>query len=335
MVFGERDVDDLQDRFQAVRAATGEPLWSVSSVAIGKLDYGNSPRATPLVAGDRAFLSGAFGDLTCVALDSGRVVWRRNLRKEFSATAELPWGYCGSPLLVDGKLIVAPGGPQASVVALDPRDGRTLWKAPGAAPGHGSFIAGKFGGRWQAIGHDADSLGGWDVATGERIWRLEPRVKGDFNVPTPIAYRGELIVVTENNGARRYRFEQGGKIVPEPVAENARLAPDMSSPVVSGERLFCVHRLLYCLDLRAGLREVRRERDPAYGDYAALIADDRRLLVIGRGELVLLDSTADPPRIVSRARLWPEQVDVYAHPALVGRTLYVRGETSLRRLSLE
>ena len=47
------------------------------------------------------------------------------------------------------------------------------------------------------MGHDATTLGGWDVATGERLWTITPQVPGDFNVPTPLIHKEHLIVVTE------------------------------------------------------------------------------------------------------------------------------------------
>ena len=59
----------------------------------------------------------------------------------------MKWGFCGSPLLVDNKLILNPGGPAASVVALDPTSGKTIWQTPGRPASYGSLIAGKLGGK--------------------------------------------------------------------------------------------------------------------------------------------------------------------------------------------
>jgi hypothetical protein len=70
------------------------------------------------------------------------------------------------------KLIVNPGGDKASLVALDRRTGRVVWAAPGEPAAYASFILGEFGGRRQIVGYDRTSVGGWDVATGERLWRL-------------------------------------------------------------------------------------------------------------------------------------------------------------------
>ena len=139
------------------------------------------------------------------------------------------------------------------LVALAPRTGEVLWKTPGGPPCYGSLIAGEFGGRMQVVGHDATSLGGWDVAKGKRLWTVTPVRKGDFNVPTPIAFEGQVIVSTENNGTRLFRFAQDGQIDPKPVAVNADLSPDTQSSVVVGTKLFGV---------RGGLRLPRPEKWP-------------------------------------------------------------------------
>lgn len=276
---------------------------------------------------------GAFGHLHCVRLSDGEPLWNRDLRGDFGLKAELPWGYCGSPLLVDGRLIVAPGGPDASLVALAPDSGEVLWKTAGNPPSYGSLIVGEFGGARQIVGHDATTLGGWDVETGKRLWTLKPESSGDFNVPTPLNIDGKLLVTSESNGTRLYRFRDDGTIDPQPVASQKRLAPDMSTPIVVGSRVFCVHQTLIGFDLKDGLREIWRQRDPAIGDYASVIADSRRLLVLGKGELLLIETTP-APRINSRLRLFSETTVIYSHPALAGNRLYARGENRLICLEL-
>ena len=57
--------------------------------------------------------------LACVELQNGSPLWRINLIAQFDGDPELVWGVCSSPLIVDDKLIINPGGPEASVVALD------------------------------------------------------------------------------------------------------------------------------------------------------------------------------------------------------------------------
>jgi len=328
LVFGDRDLENLQDVFRCVDANTGTPIWEVQRLAIGRLDYGNSPRSTPLISDGRVFFLGAFGDLLCIDLKSGNVVWEVNLPKRFKSDIELPWGFCGSPLLVNDMIIVAPGSPEASIVALDSKTGKLIWQTPGVGPSYGSLIIATLGGVNQIVGHDADSLGGWDIKTGRRLWKLKPEVKGDFNVPTPIVYEHTLLITTENNGTRLYGFDETGVIQPEPVALNRRLRPDMSTPIIVQDRLYCVKEFLYCLNMKQNLKERWRLRDPALSDYATVIASSDRILIFGDGELLLLDGSGEK-KIQSRSRIFPEDTPIYSHPAIVGNRLYVRGENSL------
>jgi outer membrane protein assembly factor BamB len=332
--FGDRDLDNLQDVFRCLDASNGEPVWEVTQVAIGMLDYGNSPRATPLIHGDHVVFFGAMGDLICVERKTGKTEWHLNVRDAFNPTEELPWGYCGSPLLVDGKIIINPGAADASLVAIDANDGKVIWKSPGLAAAYGSFIVNSFGGQRQIVGHDSKTLGGWDSLTGQRLWTISPPYGGEFNVPTPVTWNDQLIVSAEQNGTRAYRFDKTGRPDQKPISQNVKLTPDMSSAVVVGHRLYCVNSLLYCLDLEDGLKELWRIRDPALSEYASLIASEDRLLVTGDGELLLLKTDGDS-KVFSRQRVFDTNDRILSHPALVGNRLYIRGETRLRCIELE
>ncbi|MEZ6125660.1 MAG: PQQ-binding-like beta-propeller repeat protein [Planctomycetaceae bacterium] len=333
LLFGDRDLDDFHDVFRCLDADSGEPVWEIQRLAIAALDYGNSPRATPLVDKDRVYFASAHGLVLCAKLSDGSVIWERNLHDDFPPAAELPWGFCASPLLVAGKLIVNPGSPTASVVALDAVTGEVVWKCPGVAPGYGSLIAAAFQGQQQIIGHDAVSLGGWDVETGRRLWTVTPESSGDFNVPTPVVLKDQLLIATENNGARLFRFEADGRIAAEPFASNSRLKPDMSTPAVVGGKLFCVNRFLYCLDVDDGLKELWRLRDAAFGDYAAVFVSEDRLLILANGELLLVP-TSGKKQITSRCRIFDDNHPIYSHAALRGKRLFVRGEGLLKCLNL-
>jgi outer membrane protein assembly factor BamB len=260
---------------------------------------------------------------------TGKLIWQRQLPREFKA--QLPtWGMCSTPLVVDDVLIVNPGGPNASLAALDCATGHTRWTTPGFPAAYSAFICAKFGMRRQIVGYDQVSLGGWDFKTGRRLWQLLPPAKGDFNVPTPIAVEGGVVVSTENNGTRLYRFDESGRVISKPAAEFAGLSPTTTSPVATCGRVFGAHPGLSCLDLGANLHPVWKQEEVALGDHATFLADDERVLVITLGgELILLDGKADRCSIISRLRLFEEDVEVYSHPALVGTRLYARGGSSV------
>jgi outer membrane protein assembly factor BamB len=329
-------LNDTVDLYRCLRAADGKESWAYRTPTTGSLDYGNSPRATPLIHDGFAFLMGAFGDLACVEMATGKAKWLLNVRDEFDVTEERKWGTCDSPLVVAGKLIVHPGGKDAAVVALDPKTGKTVWKTPGKPAGYGSFVAADLGGSLQIVGHDVDGLGGWDVNTGKRLWAIKPERSGDFNVPTPIALGDKVLVSTENNGTRLYGFTSKGTIDPKPVASNRRLAPDTHTPVVVGNRVFGVSGRLWCLSLKDGLKAIYDHDRQAFSGYCAIVAADNRLLVIPKtGELILLDGLADEyTELGSLAPFGTEEKGMYSHPAFVGTRVYLRGSSSLVCLNL-
>jgi outer membrane protein assembly factor BamB len=333
VLVGDRDLADAGDVFHAIDAATGERLWTLEYPAAGRLDYGNSPRATPLVHDGHAYLLGAFGHLHCVRLEDGEVVWQRHLRDDFGVTGELVWGVSSSPLVVDGKLIVNPGGPEASLVALDPATGEVVWQTPGAAAAYASFVVAEPGGPRQLVGYDATSCGGWDIATGKRLWSLEPKVQGDFNVPTPLVVGPRAVFVSENNGARSIGLDADGK--PRILARFAKLDPDMHSPVVCAGRIFGVHKgRVTCLDADT-LEPVWVARDRSLGGHVSLVASaDRLLICTQEGELLLVDPRADGLEILSRCRVLGDDASTLAHPAVVDRKIYVRGPGELVCLDL-
>jgi outer membrane protein assembly factor BamB/ABC-type phosphate/phosphonate transport system substrate-binding protein len=329
LILAERDFADENDLYRCLNANNGELLWLAQFPAHGKLDYGQSPRATPVIRAGKAYLLGAFGDLRCVNLTDGKLIWQRNLPREFHA--QLPtWGMVSTPLICGDELIVNPGATNASLVALDCATGRTVWTTPGARAAYSAFICAELGGRRQIVGYDRESLGGWDVKTGQRLWNLVPPVEGDFNVPTPIAVNGALLVSTENNGTRLYPFDQSGRIIPQPSAHSPDLAPTTASPIVTHDRVFGAFSGLHCLDIRNGLKPVWHGEVESLGEHASFFADNDRVLVVTfTGELLLLDARADTCSIISRMRLFDDDVELYSHPALAGQRLFARGGSSV------
>jgi outer membrane protein assembly factor BamB len=334
VVVGCRSFDDLEDQFFGFDARSGEMLWQVAYPAEGRLDYGNSPRATPLITDDFVYLCGAFGHVTCVDRELGIELWQRNVAIDFG-TPELEWGLAGSPILVDDKLILQPGGAQGSIVALDPLSGETLWATGTAPPGHSSLIVAAPGGRRQVVGYDKLTLGGWDVATGARLWTFAPPVNGDFNVPTPLLVDDSLFVTTENNGSRLYAFAKDGTLNPQPLASDRQLCPDSHTPVIAADRVFGVSEGMHCLNART-LEPIWRSTVPDVGDYASIIASDTRVLVLTiHSDLLLFDATADQPTLLSRLALTEDGQETLSHPACSQRKLYVRVGGRLLCLDLE
>jgi outer membrane protein assembly factor BamB len=192
-----------------------------------------------------------------------------------------------------------------------------------------SFILATLGGVRQIVGYDAVSLGGWDPETGRRIWRLEPKWEGDFNVPTPMVVDGKLLASTENNGTRLYEFDTRGQIIPEPAACNEDLIPDTSTPIAVDGLVFGSCGELLCLDLENGLKTLWAGDEDDLADYCSLIAGNGRVLVTTQsGELCLLRAGKSGLDKIASVTLFDDvsetERDVWSHPALAGNRFYVR-----------
>jgi len=324
VIVSGRDAADTHDLYQAFDVDTGRLRWEWSCEARGRLDYGNSPRATPLVLDGLVYTQGAFGHASCLDVAVGALVWQRNLAADFG-TPPLDWGLAASPLAVDERLILLPGGPRGSLAALDLATGETHWTSGAAPPGYASPLLTELRGVRQIIAYDQFSLGGWSPQTGRRLWTLVPSEPGDFNVPTPIPLGDRLFVATENNGARLYTVRRDGTLDPQPAAVNDEVVPDAHTPVIAGGRLFAVSGALCCLDLNGGLKTIWRRPGREFRDYASLLAtDDRVLCLTIDAELILIDATAPDYRELGRCALADEPAETYAHPALLGTRLFVR-----------
>src|SRR5437773_2106828 len=91
--------------------------------------YNNGPRSSPVIDAARAYTVGAQGQVHCLDLATGKLIWKRNLESEYLVRQGF-FGTASTPL-IEGQLLIvnvgAPGGP--SVVGLDKTTGLEIWRA--------------------------------------------------------------------------------------------------------------------------------------------------------------------------------------------------------------
>jgi len=117
------------------------------------------PACTPTVDGQRLYVVGLAGNVACLQVADGKILWQISMAEQFGGRVPM-WSYRESPLIDGDKVICTPGGPDAMVVALNKLTGETVWKskmpdspaggseAPGGpAGGPGGFGGGRGGGR--------------------------------------------------------------------------------------------------------------------------------------------------------------------------------------------
>ena len=97
------------------RLDTGEPVWTHADAArFDPADFqgglgGIGPRATPTIVDGKVYTQGGTGIVNCLDGRSGKVLWSHDTIEETGAAVTI-WGKSGSPLVVDGMVIVSVGG---------------------------------------------------------------------------------------------------------------------------------------------------------------------------------------------------------------------------------
>ncbi len=308
-------------------AESGGLVSQLQYYAPGQLDYGTSARATPILTDDAIYLQGAMGHLHCIDSITGEIRWKKHLIDDLEG--KLPtWGFAASPLLVDGRLIVQPGGPTSSIVALDAATGESVWSVAGKKAAYASPILLKIAAAKQIVAFDDDSLGGWSLSDGKRLWEFKSEVKGDFNVPTPVLMGNRLALVSENNAARIHDFDNSGMISVGPILESQLLAGDSHTPIAMGDWLIGVDGDLVVLDAKNSLNKLCTFSDKSLTRYCSLIADEDRVLVAcGDGTIMVLKIDEDSVEEIGRFSVLNDGGELLSHPALVNGVLYVRGTT--------
>src|SRR5512139_346607 len=104
------------------------------------------PSGTPTVDGDRLYVEGLGGDVSCLQVSDGKVLWQRSLTRDFGGRLPM-WSYRESPLVDGEKVICTPGAQDAMLVALDKLTGKTIWKSAVPASTGGNTEAPSGGGR--------------------------------------------------------------------------------------------------------------------------------------------------------------------------------------------
>jgi outer membrane protein assembly factor BamB len=123
----------------ALSETDGKEVWATRlgpACRQGGSQGREGPACTPTVDGERLYVVGAGGDVACLQVRDGKIVWQKSLTRDFGG--RLPqWRFAESPLVDGNQVICTPGAQDALLVALDKLTGKTIWKSqmPGVAGG--------------------------------------------------------------------------------------------------------------------------------------------------------------------------------------------------------
>jgi outer membrane protein assembly factor BamB len=111
------------ERVVCLNEKDGQTLWTHEYDCLYTISYPLGPRTTPLVKDGHVYTLGAEGNLFCLEARTGKVIWSRELKKDYKVPAPM-WGFSAHPLLEGQKLICMVGGKDTTVVAFDKDTGK-------------------------------------------------------------------------------------------------------------------------------------------------------------------------------------------------------------------
>jgi len=319
--------DELRGFLYALDTASGKEIWSCD---YGKEWSANYPlaRTTPTVVGDRIFLVSGTMDAVCVSTD-GKVAWRVNILERFNGK-NLRWGFAESPLVYDNKVICHPGGPDATVVALDIQTGETLWTAKGLSGGasYCSPVLLTLHGVRQVVTHTDNHLVGLDTDSGAVLWKAPYRNSRGIQPNTPLLVRTDTIAVGCGYGHGTHMFrvskDDGGAFSAEQIWENKDADNHFYGIVLHEGVLFSggTRGGMCAIDPKTGktLYRVDEMKSPS------LVKTSDRLIGYGEkdGVVCLLEANAEKHAIKGKFPVTYGEGQHWAHPVVANGILYIR-----------
>lgn len=211
---------DYAARRSALRClalADGREVWRFSYPHFIKRNHGMT-RTVPAVT--ERFVVGMDSKCNVLCLDAtgGGLQWSWSLVHDFGAT--VPDWYTGQcPLVEDGKVILAPGGRDALLVALDVATGKPLWRTPnprGWRMTHSSVMPMEFAGRRLYVYCASGGVVGVDAHNGAILFESSDWKISIATVPSPLPLPGGRIFLTGGYNA--------GSLMAQLEPANGRLA---------------------------------------------------------------------------------------------------------------
>jgi len=351
-----RDVVKGTERIVCLNEADGKQIWVHEYDAAYDISYPAGPRTTPVIADGKVYALGAVGDLRCLNLADGALVWSKNFKKDIGV--ETPtWGFSSSPLIDGNKLICLARGVNTTVIAYEKDTGKEIWKAltapePGYSPPVIYDIAGK---RTLVIWHP-ESINGLEPDTGAVLWSYPFAVRMGLTAPMaraiPQADGGTLLFVTSfYNGPVMLKFAKGAvkpTLLWKGTAGNEKntdiLHSIMPTPFIDGDHIYgvCSYGQLRCIEIATGKR-VWESFIATGGPYpkaegerwanAFLIKNgDRFFLPNEKGDLIIAKLSPQGYTEISRAHILEPtgraiaRPVVWSHPAFVNKAMIARND---------
>ncbi|MEM8963726.1 MAG: PQQ-binding-like beta-propeller repeat protein [Acidobacteriota bacterium] len=335
----------------ALDRATGQIAWGKTAVTASpaskrhpKSSHANS---TPVTDGERVCVFYGTPGLFCYRVADGVQLWSKEFGLLSAGSYNLraaEWGFGNSLSLHDGVLLVQADTQELGfIAAFDVTDGRQLWRRERDDVSTWSTPTVHVGAeRSQVIVNGFRHIGGYDLRTGDPLWKL--RGGGDVPVPTPFV-ADDLIFITNSHGlvSPTYAIELDaeGEIVPDYNALGRGEAPPkgirwaktkgggyMVTPIVVDGRLYVLRNngIFTVYDTRSGTELHQGRLSGSHAFTASPVAVGKRVYFTAESGEVFVVEAGETLEILARN---PLGIQTLSTPAIADGTIYFRTRDSL------
>ena len=321
-----------QRRTQEVVAAydinNGHELWTQKWNAEYADSTGDGPRATPTWDQGRLYALGATGELRCLDANSGAVIWGKNILSE-NQSKNLPWAQAASPLIVDDKVVVLPGGANGkSVVAYNKMTGAPVWKVLDDPQAYVSPMLVELAGRRQIVVVSSYRVVGLAPENGALLWSYSWDTDNGINVSQPVVVDRNRFFISSGYGKGAALVEvkgSGNSFTASTIWENKNMKNKFNSSVLHNGYVYGLDEgILVCLDVNTG---ERKWKDGRYGYGQVVLAGNHLIVTSDQGDVALVN--ASPDKYTEVARFTALSGQTWNYPAIASGKLLVRNSNEM------
>jgi len=307
------NTDDV-DTVWCLDARTGKRLWKHSySCSKAPRNYEGGPSSTPTVDGGRVYTLSKDGHLFCFEAPTGKIVWQKNVRKDFAAKKPT-WGFASSALIIDDVLYLNVG---SSGLALKKATGKAVWQSGKGPAGYATPVPFNHKGKRHLAIFGQNALIVVEAATGRQLCRSPWKTSYDINAADPIIWDGKAFISSGyNKGCSLV------EIAPEPrtIWQNRSMRNHFNSCVLLDGYVYGFDESqLRCLDAKTGQQKWTQK---GLGKGSLMAAQGRLIILSARGELVTADANSESFKQISRAKVLSGKC--WTVPVLAGGRIYCR-----------
>jgi outer membrane protein assembly factor BamB len=329
------DIDEQADALRCFSLADGQEIWKYTYPVKVKRNHGMS-RTTPAITDKYVVSLGPKCNLLCVDVETGEKKWLIDLVAEYG-TKVPPW-YAGQCPLIEGdRVIVAPSGTKALIMALDLETGEVLWETPntlGWRMTHVSITPVEMFGKRTYIYCGSGGVAGFDAEDGTLLWSTTDWKISVATVSSPVLVGEDMLFMSGgyNAGAKMLKIvDKEGELAAEVVYE---LPPEefgatQQTPILYKDHIYGVRPdgQLTCLSPDGSIKWTSGAA-ARFGIGPFIIADDLIYVLDDDGNLTMAEATSDAYKPLGTASILTGH-DAWGPLAIAGGRLVARDLTRM------